>query len=214
MWLTNVWIIQLYIQNYWTQSTSLTSREPCNNQRYSSLLWPDRLLTPQLLRWKVLTALLLICGSAIVKFSSSCTDKHHHHSWAFISGCFHQNRMVCGSYEALACVGSMCEPVTCSVWPLLYGRLDDPRKSPPVLCSTASWRLCHYTCCLTETFCGSSLPMGLAPSQIPSLPGTAQPSWREMPAANYTQVDRAHRGVCAHLCLFARDSIHLCHRLH
>lgn len=44
-------------------------------------------------------------------------------------------------------------------------------------------------------------PWGLAPSQIPSLPGTARPSWREMPAANYTQVDRMHRELCVHICV-------------
>lgn len=55
---------------------------------------------------------------------------------------------------------------------------------------------------------GSLLPMGLTPCRIPSLPGTGQPFWREMPvAANYTQVAWELTEVCAQLCLFACDSL-------
>lgn len=56
---------------------------------------------------------------------------------------------------------------------------------------------------------------GASLRRIPSLPGTARPFWREMPAAvNCTQVVRGLGEACAHLCLFACDSIHLCHSVH
>lgn len=64
-------------------------------------------------------------------------------------------------------------------------------------------------------FGGVHYPWGFSLSHIPSLPGTARPFWREMPAAvNCTQVVRGLGEACARLCLFARDSIHLCHSLH
>lgn len=56
---------------------------------------------------------------------------------------------------------------------------------------------------------------GASLRRIPSLPGTARPFWREMPAAvNCTQVVRGLGEACAQLCLFACDSIHLCHSVH
>lgn len=78
----------------------------------------------------------------------------------------------------------------------------DPAVWLPQQPTVVAWccvpcRLVHFVLYVISLgILGSSFPMGLSPSQIPSLLGTAQPSWREMPAANYTQVDRAHKKVC------------------
>ena len=120
-------------------------------------------------------ALLLICGSGVVKRSSSDKDTRH----TFIRGVGSDSSELDHVLCVCACV---------CVW-VCY--------MPPV----CSW-VCSclvLSCCLSHFF--FSWPFHYPRGSLPGLPGTARPSWREMPAANYTQVDGAHTQTCAHGCV-------------
>lgn len=232
MGLTNVWIIQLCTSitteckaDCWFPPVRQDRVSSCVILRYSGLLWPVKLQAFYHDPWDKTAhgsvadlwfsrrqILIMQHRHAPSSYKSSgCTSSWIHQDWMSCS--------VCRSHEALACAGPVCEPVSTRSVPLSCDPSVRLPWRPPAVARCCVPRLLVgfvslHVRCLTGNFWEVHYPWGLAPSQIPSLTGTAQPSWREMPAANYTQVERARGEECAHLCLFACDSIHLCHRLH
>lgn len=151
--------------------------------------------------------LLLVCGLVFIDFSSSSTNTPS----SFLGVCraaqITRGISVCG-----VCLWACHTLPHCHVTPAVW--LSRGPGVVALCCVPRRLVNCTVMHVLWLGILGSLFPLRFSHSQIPSLPGTAQPSWREMPAANCTQVDGEHREVCVHTSLFACDSIYLCHRLH
>ena len=119
-------------------------------------------------------ALLLICGSGVVKRSSSDKDTRH----TFIRG--------------VGSDSSELDHVLCVCVRVCVSLLHAP-------CVFLGVFLFGFVMLLVSLF--FSWPVHYSRGSLPGLPGTARPSWREMPASNYTQVDGAHTQTCAHGCV-------------
>lgn len=160
---------------------------------------------PQRLRWN--SSWPWVCCWFVVRPSSN-TDTL---SLFTRSGCMcrwiRQDRMFsrrCNSW-GISVTRIWCENIKCFCETVVLLPCDPVIQlpwRPQYRCPSVVFRiilLCPVLCCLTGNF-GKLFSQGLCPSQIPSLLGTAQPSWREMPVANYTQVDWLHRKY-AHICV-------------